>query len=452
MYDLIFITQSNYKTNSQWKKLKERFPLAKVAKDFSEAKKKSFTRFFWIVWDDLIIEDSFDFSYEPDTGSQDVIHVFKNGNFYDGVCLFPKKVEVSTREVSYRFFINKKEVDIVASRPIPFEIHHLSTYEEYLSVVSTCPTAMFWAVWPDIIVDPDFKFDHYVPYYDTFHRNITHVFKNGNFYDGVCLFSKEKPVTKREFDYRFFSDKNQVEVTASNPRPFDIVFISYNEPFAQKNYETLCEKFGSKHTIHRVNGVKGIHQAHKAAATLVKSDMFWVVDADAIIVDTFNFEFPQVVKHDTYTKTTVHVWRSQNPINDLTYGYGGVKLFPTKLTLDMDMNKPDMTTSISAAFKIMPDISNITEFNTDPFTTWRSAFRECVKLSSNIIDRQNSDETFARLEVWCSVGEDKQYGKYAIAGAKAGRDYGLEKQGDVEALKKINDYDWLYEQFSKDTI
>ena len=31
-----------------------------------------------------------------------------------------------------------------------------------------------------------------------------------------------------------------------------------------------------------------------------------------------------------------HVWRSKNPVNELVYGYGGVKLLPTKLTLDMD--------------------------------------------------------------------------------------------------------------------
>jgi phosphoribosylpyrophosphate synthetase len=34
-------------------------------------------------------------------------------------------------------------------------------------------------------------------------------------------------------------------------------------------------------------------------------------------------------------------------------------------------------------------VSNITAFNTDPYSTWKSAFRECVKLSSKIIDRQD---------------------------------------------------------------
>jgi hypothetical protein len=102
-----------------------------------------------------------------------------------------------------------------------------------------------------------------------------------------------------------------------------------------------------------------------------------------------------------------------------------------------------MTTSISKLFKAMPAVSNITAFNTDPFSTWRSAFRECVKLSSKVIDGQNDSETQSRLDIWCTTGTDE----YAIAGAKAGREYGASHKDNLEALKKINDFAWLKEQF-----
>ena len=49
-----------------------------------------------------------------------------------------------------------------------------------------------------------------------------------------------------------------------------------------------------------------------------------------------------------------------NPINDLEYGYGGIKLFPRQATLDMDTSRPDMTTSISRHFKPIKVVSNIT--------------------------------------------------------------------------------------------
>jgi hypothetical protein len=223
---------------------------------------------------------------------------------------------------------------------------------------------------------------------------------------------------------------------------YDIVFISYNEPSADANYAALKERFPM---AKRVHGVKGIHQAHIKAAKKCFTKMFWIVDADAIIMDNFNFDHI-VPDHQL---DHVHVWRSQNPINDLVYGYGGAKLFPRKLTVDMDLSKPDMTTSISDKFKAMPEIANITAFNTDEFSTWRSAFRECTKLSSKVIDRQKNEETENRLRVWQTVGEGRPYGEYAIRGATAGTAYGRANIGNTEALKKINDFGWLKEKFNE---
>jgi hypothetical protein len=117
----------------------------------------------------------------------------------------------------------------------------------------------------------------------------------------------------------------------------------------------------------------------------------------------------------------------------------------------MDLSKPDMTTSISTKFKPVFELSNINSFNTDPFNTWKSAFRECTKLSSAIIDRQKQDETDERLNVWCTNGIDRLYGKYAIDGAIAGREYGTANKGNIEALKNINDFEWLNRKF-KETL
>jgi len=173
--------------------------------------------------------------------------------------------------------------------------------------------------------------------------------------------------------------------------------------------------------------------------------MFWVVDADAVIVNGFDFTFQ--VPH--YERDIVHVWWSQNPVNDLIYGYGGVKLLPTKLTLDMDTETPDMTTSISSKFKSVPIVSNITAFNTDAFNTWKSAFRECAKLASGTIARQKSNETLERLTVWTTQSNDQPFSEYALKGALAGKVFGEENKNNLEELKKINDFDWLKTLFDK---
>ena len=221
---------------------------------------------------------------------------------------------------------------------------------------------------------------------------------------------------------------------------YDIVFISYQEPNADSNWELLKSRFPF---ARRVHGVKGIHQAHIAAAAKCFTDMIWVVDGDAVVLDSFDFDY---LPHDN---EYVFVWRSKNPVNDLEYGNGGIKLLPRLMTLNMDTSKPDMTTSISTKFKPVKIVSNITTFNTDPFNTWKSAFRECCKLASAVIDRQKQDETNARLLAWCTTGKNRLYGEYSIAGAQAGARYGAANAGDITALKKINDFEWLKEQYGK---
>ena len=171
--------------------------------------------------------------------------------------------------------------------------------------------------------------------------------------------------------------------------------------------------------------------------------MFWAIDGDAMIVDDFNFDY----RAEDYN--AVHVWRSQNPINGLIYGYGGVKLLPKIPTINMDTTRVDMSTSISGSFKLVEEISNITAFNTDIFSTWRSAFRECVKLSSRIIDGQVDTETEKRLEIWCTIGQNQDYGHWALMGAQAGRKYGYESRNNSEFLSKINDWEWLENEFNK---
>jgi hypothetical protein len=343
--------------------------------------------------------------------------------------------------------IDKKEHNQIVSR-YKYNQYVISTFEEYNKILETETQPLFWCIYPEIQVTDESIFNLYFDPNDgkyDYDRNINQVFlhkfqDNVFTYNGLMLLSTKSPISKREFDFRYPIQKKENELIVSTHRLYDIVFISYNEPTADENFENLRNRFPRAKRIH---GVRGIHQAHIKAAELAETEMFWVVDGDAIITD--NFDFSHVVSR--YDLTTVQVWRSQNPINDLVYGYGGVKLLPRKLTLNMDVTSTDMTTSISDLFRIQTDVSNITAFNTDPFNTWKSAFRECVKLASQSIVRQDIDETILRLDTWCSVGADKPFGEYAISGAIAGREFGNKYKDDSTMLSKINDFDWLKQQY-----
>ena len=373
------------------------------------------------------------------------IHSVDGQDLYNGVFLCTKHKPLTQREVEHRFIVNRKEWPVVASGPIEYEKFNITTYEEYLSALKNSKTEMFWIVPNYVIPSTRFKFDTYFSHDNEYDRKTNHAFLNGKYNDGIVLCSKHSRFSKREFDYRFIANKKEVNIIISTPVPYDIVFISYQEPNSDEHYKYLVDRFPRAKRIH---GITGIHQAHIAAAKLCSTDLFWIVDGDAVVESNFKFDY-QVARWD---RDMVHVWRSVNPINNLVYGYGGVKLFPTELTINMDLTKPDMTTSISSKFKAVQEISNVTNFNTDPFNTWKSAFRECTKLSSKVIDRQKDVETQLRLEKWCTLGIDRPFGKYAIDGAKFGALFGTRNKDNIEVLKKINDFNWLKEQFDARNI
>ena len=415
---------------------------------------------FWGIWPEINIIDEtiFDLYFDPNDGKYDhdrkENHVFKNlcndkETYLCGLVLFSKEKVISQKEFNRRYLIDKKEHAAVVSR-YRYNRYVLSSYDNYTDILKNEMQPMFWGVWPEIdIVDEsvfDLYFDPNDGKYDHDRKenhSFKHLFNDTEIYsNGLVLLSKDKIIGQREFKHRFLIEKKEHDRLVSKHRLYDVVFISYNEPNADENYKKLI---GMCPRAERVHGVKGIHNAHIKAASICDTDMIWIVDGDAIIEDDFSFDLVM----NSYDIDCVHVWRSRNPVNDLIYGNGGIKLLPRQLTLDMDVNTPDMTTSISKKFKAVNKVSNINSFNTDKFTTWRSAFRECCKLSSRIIERQFEEETQQRLDIWCTMGADKPFGEYAIKGAQMGRAYGESNKGNADALRKINDFDWLKIQFEE---
>ena len=416
--------------------------------EYLTALKNSQTEMFWGISRNLKVDPNFKFDiYFPHNDEYDryinhaFIHRVEDEDLYNGVFLFSKQSPITERELEHRFPVNKKEWDIVASGPVTYDKFTVDTYEEYLWALEKSTTELFWAIPRDVKV-LDNTLDTYFPHNEDYNRTTNHAYLNGIYHDGIWLCSKHCELSKNEIENRYSANKREIRMRMSTPNPYDVVFISYQEPNADENYSRLLKKAPN---AKRVHGVKGIHQAHIEAAKLCTTDMIWIVDGDAIIVDDFDFDY-QVPRWD---RDMVHVWRSKNPINELIYGYGGVKLFPRKLTLNMDTSKTDMTTSISRKFYPVQEVSNITKFNTGDFETWKSAFRECVKLSSNSIDRQKDQETFKRLTVWTTEGANMPYGQFAIDGAKMGMEFGIKNKGNISKLKLINDFEWLKEQFNE---
>ena len=220
-----------------------------------------------------------------------------------------------------------------------------------------------------------------------------------------------------------------------------IILLSYYEPQASAKFDVLHERFGNR--VKHVKNVPGIVDAHYTAANVSGTEFFFIVDADADVLDTFNFDYYP----SDESREFVHVWRSQNPLNGLTYGYGGVKLFSRAMFNKEPGKFIDLTTSISMKGTIvLEEISNVTRFNIDALSTWRSAFRECAKLASKTIHGTNEKETNYRLNTWLTTASG-DFDKYCLHGARAGNQFGIKFQNDPIELNRINDFEWLATEF-----
>lgn len=340
---------------------------------------------------------------------------------------YNKDTEQIANKISSYVFINRK-----------FYIDKISI-EDIIELASTSKTEYFYVIEPNFDGKINFNFEFKPEFWDSTYVHIWNT-TSIRLYNRDHVLNKPELYTDEAMISGIMKFKNHDEDIIFNEES-DIIFISYDELNADSNFNDLLHRFPKAKRIH---GVKGIFAAHKAAAELAESNFFYVVDADAKVNDNFKFNFSPSM----FNLNSVYLWYSKNPINDLEYGYGGVKLFSTNLVKHYDNTELDFTTSITNNLHIIPKVSNITQFNTDPFSTWRSAFRECTKLASKSIMNQVDQETEHRLDTWCSIGGDRDFGDFAIMGAKDGRDFGMTNKHQPETLKLINDFDWLAERFS----
>jgi hypothetical protein len=178
-------------------------------------------------------------------------------------------------------------------------------------------------------------------------------------------------------------------------------------------------------------GVDGIYNAHQAASYIAKTDMFYVVDADSYILD-FDFKFTPNI----FDRNCVHIFKARNPVNGLEYGNGAVKILPKN---SFNGNPGiDVTTSLGPV-KLIDQVISENRFNTTPFNSWRTGFREGAKLASGAITNQNTSESYHRLVVWTMIGDNND----AKDGARSGENF-VKGGGDITL---INNFDWLKEQY-----
>jgi hypothetical protein len=215
------------------------------------------------------------------------------------------------------------------------------------------------------------------------------------------------------------------------PIDYDIIYLSYDEPNAERNYADLCKKVP---WAKRVHGVKGSDAAHKACAELSETDRFITVDGDNRIREDF---LNQEIDFDEHAdlKNTVISWCGRNEINGLMYGNGGLKCWPKEYVLNMRTHENADPNNAHAQVDFCWDAQYIqmnscysdVYNNETPAQAWRAGFREGVKLATDRGVRISKEEfknnhwrCLHWLYIWTMIGNDVENGVWAIYGAREG--------------------------------
>lgn len=281
-FDMFYLQE---KVNlARYEDAKARFPDIEIVKSITEAIEKSSTDMFWFIPDDVILDEKFDFDFEPDDWSYSYCHMFQNGNKknYNGVALIPTSYKPTHREITYRHFASKKTINIPASAPEVYDSYHTNSYEEFLEIQQCTETAMFWVIRPDVTLNESFKFDYKVPKWD---EHYIHVFLNGSAHDGVALFPAACQVSRKEFENRYYIDQKEIEIVASTPKLYD------------------------RYTINTFN-------EYLEALETSTTELFWVIPSDIVI--KYEFKFDILFTHDNeYDRKMNHVFLNGEKYNGI---------------------------------------------------------------------------------------------------------------------------------------
>jgi hypothetical protein len=239
-----------------------------------------------------------------------------------------------------------------------------------------------------------------------------------------------KKIENEVYDYPYIIDDNKL----GESRPLDIVFISNGEKIAEDNYDFLhehCRKNNILSRLKRVKDVQGRVESQHQAAHISQTSWYFLINSKLRVDESFNWFW----QPDRLQKSKHYIFNALNPVNKLRYGHQAIVANNKKLTLSTITNGLDFT--LDSPHEVVNIDCGVAMYNTDPWTTWRTAFREAIKLKAN-----TDYVSKWRLQKWTSQGEG-DYEEISRQGALDGIDYFISVNGDLEKLKLSYDWAWI---------
>ena len=401
------------------------------------------TEYVWII-NSICNYTQFDFTWEPEPWQREMIHVFPSND----------------QERGDTFYIH---VESFKRQMIELELL------DWFNVINYCedqrverfdmPTHQYYT---DDLITEIKNYEFKTPYAVFTNQ------KDLKLHAAPCLWTKKDRVVQRLsrsgatvavprdikadlvsqiYDYPFISDKKpMINDYFGNRRVggLDIVYISNGEPDEERWYEHLC--YMSNHKAKWVRGINGRTAAYQEAARQSSTPWFFAVFAK---LEVLGNTFPWYDWVPDYFQEPKHyIFNSRNPVNNLEYGHQGVIAYNKRLVLEN--NNPGIDFTLSQPHEAVPILSGTAHYNQSEWMTWRTAFREVVKLK-HFMATEPTLETEHRLRVWCDENylNFVEFAEWSVRGAQDAVTYYNEVNGDYERLKLSFEWAWLQERFNQ---
>jgi hypothetical protein len=452
--EIFYMDFMNLESQPQLESLRKHYPNIKATRyvsDHLNVMKRivnlATTEYVWVISSICDYKD-FDFTWHAKQWQEQMIHCFRSGNqlrgdtFYIHVESF--KQQMYMLELLDWFNVINYCEDMSVERFACPKVYydHDNLVEEIRNYDFKFPYASFSnQQWVNIYTQPCLW---------TEKDRSVESFTESN---AICIVPRDVKAHLRTqiYDYPYVitpkEDKNVYNVYVEEP--LDVVYISNGEPDAERWYhhlddvlsqeETGFPNLRHKNTLRRVDGVNGRMAAYKTAAIKSQTPWFFAVFAKLEVNPKFDWGW----KPDYFQEPKHYIFNSRNPVNGLEYGHMGMIAYNKRLVLETEESGLDFT--LSKPHEVAPLLSGTAHYNQDVWTTWRTAFREVVKLK-HFAATQPNVETDYRLKKWTNVASGN-FAEWSLKGAADAVEYYDLVGGEYDKLMLTYEWDWLKQYY-----
>ena len=448
LFNIYYVDHGNPTSRHQYEYLRLTHPdivLTRFVDNYLDTFKRimstATTEYVWII-NSVCDYTRFDFTWQPEPWQREMIHVFPSGmeergdTFYIHVESFKQQM-IELDLLDWFNVINYCEDQRVERFDTPVHVYdtddlitEIKNYEFKTPYVTfTNQTDIQIVVAPCLWTRKD--------------RVVARLSRSG----ATCVVPRDikADLKSQIYDYPYISDKKPILNDYFGNRKvggLDIVYISNGEPDEEHWYDHLC--YMSNYQAKWVRGVNGRTAAYQEVARQSSTPWFFAVFAK---LEVLGNAFPWYEWTPDYFQEPKHyIFNARNPVNGLEYGHQGMIAYNKRLVLEN--NTPGIDFTLSQPHESVPILSGIAHYNQSEWMTWRTAFREVVKLRY-FMAVQPTVETEHRLRVWSDENYLKhvEFAEWSVRGALDAIAYYDEVGGDYEKLKLSFEWAWLRERF-----